>query len=121
MRSIKMTRPVSLAFSPDGRWLAVGTGSGVVEIRDVTSLALLGHFRRNQIESGLHQIQMVSGLHFLKDGGLLTSSASPPLRLDPLPDLSALPDPTRQLKAALEKFQLKMVGLSLEPDEPESR
>jgi eukaryotic-like serine/threonine-protein kinase len=66
MRIAPASTPFAVGFSPDGRWLAVGTWVGIVDIWDVATgarrVSLTGHSR------------LVPGLDFSPDGSILASA-----------------------------------------------
>jgi hypothetical protein len=67
----------ALAVSPDGEWLALGSGEGVVRLASVRTGALTLH--------GAATTQVVKGLAFSPDGRQLAVASSGPLGLALLP------------------------------------
>jgi hypothetical protein len=65
-----VSRPVQLAASPDGKYLAVGYASGAVQIFDVTEEPTLLHARSD------YHMQYVTALDFSPDGQWLASAGA---------------------------------------------
>jgi WD40 repeat protein len=91
------SRPSSLAFSPDGRVLAIGTGDGVIVLWEVAA----GQVRRRL----RGHLSMVGALSFSTDGKLLVSGSQDSTAL--VWDISGLPGNSVSPPAPLSRGRLQ--------------